>query len=106
MERRKSYGETILRSYLIKKNDGRTVRNNPLRIKLSIRTTYHIIYKSKNTFIGNAMNKTFQKSWMPHTPTEQPGGDHDNEDNRTRTEDVDCIIRIERRTTMALWSKT
>ena len=52
--------------------------------------------------IRNAMNKTFQQSWMPHTTTEQPGVDKDSEHGRRRTERT----KIERRPTMALWIKT
>ena len=40
---------------------------------------------AKNMLIRNAMNKTFQQSWMPHTTTEQPGVDSDH--GRKRSED-------------------
>ena len=33
--------------------------------------------------IRNAMNKTFQQSWMPHTTTEQLGVDKDSEHGRS-----------------------
>ena len=75
-------------------NDGRIVRNNRLHIKPSFIATHHIIDKSKSTLIRNAMNKTFQKIWMP---TEQPDGDHNNEDSRTRTENVDCTSNKDRK---------